>query len=167
MAVRDRLILFVAQGFGSGLFPKGPGTAGSVVGVGWFAILLFCPNLGVYLGATVASIFFSVHACGEAERILGERDPGSVVIDEIIALPVCLLPYVITRLGADGSLPGPAETFLNDGWMVLVAFAVFRLFDILKPTPIHQSQRLPSGWGVTADDVLAGVATALVMACLV
>lgn len=165
MALRDRLILFVAQGFGSGWVPKGPGTFGSIIGVAWFALLLRCPDLTSYLAACVAGVFLSVYACSEAERILKLRDPGSVVIDEIIALPICYLPYVITRSGA-GKLPDVGTAFGSDWWIVAAGFALFRLFDIAKPPPIYQSQKLPRGWGVTADDVLAGIATAVVIAVL-
>ena len=165
MALRDRLILFLAQGFGSGRAPKGPGTCGSIVGVAWFALLLQCPDLSSYLIACVAGIFISVYACSEAERILNLRDPGSVVIDEIIALPICYLPYVITRID-EGQLPNLASAFGTDWWIVAAGFALFRLFDIAKPPPIYQSQKLPRGWGVTADDVLAGIATAVVIALL-
>lgn len=165
MPFRDRLIVFVAQGFGSGWAPKGPGTFGSIVGIAWFALLLLCPNLTCYAIACVAGVFLSVYICGEAERILKLRDPGSVVIDEIIALPICYLPYVITR-GANGSLPDPVAAFTTDWWIILAGFVLFRVFDIAKPPPIYQSQKLPGGWGVTVDDALAGAFTAVAIQVL-
>jgi phosphatidylglycerophosphatase A len=167
MSARDRLVVFVAQGFGSGWSPKGPGTVGSVVGVGLFALLLLSPNLYWYAAFCVIGVFVSVHACGEAERLLELKDPGSVVIDEIIALPIVYMPFVIAGRGVDGNLPSVAETFVSHWWIVAAGFLLFRLFDIWKPPPIYQIQNLPGGWGVTADDVLAGGFAAAVLAFLV
>lgn len=163
MSAKERFIIFVAQGFGSGWAPKGPGTVGSVAGIGWFALLLLCPNLTCYLVGSVLGVLVSVYFCGAAERIMKQKDPSSVVIDEIIALPICYLPYVIKHLGEGASLPSPAETFTAHWWVVLAGFVLFRLFDILKPPPIFQVQNLPGGWGVTADDVLAGAVTAVIL----
>ncbi|MGB0582484.1 MAG: phosphatidylglycerophosphatase A [Limisphaerales bacterium] len=160
MSTGDKLIVWIAKGFGSGCVPKGPGTVGSVVGIGWFALLLLCPNFLWYSVGTVAGIPLSIWICGRAEKILNLTDPGSIVLDEIIALPICFLPLVMKH--APG-LPSVAQVF-SEQWLVVIGvFAGFRLFDIWKPWPIRQLQDLHGGLGVTIDDVLAGVYVAIIL----
>jgi phosphatidylglycerophosphatase A len=148
----DKLVVFVAKGFGTGCVPKAPGTVGSVAGVAWVAILLLPGDRNLYLTATVLGVFASVWFCGRAEEILQLHDPGSIVIDEIVALPICFLPLVLR----DGGLSDVQTVFVENWWWAPLVFGLFRLFDIWKPWPVNQIQNLPGGWGVTADDVLAG-----------
>ncbi len=150
------LSLWVAQGFGIGRIPVAAGTFGSVLGLGWFALLLALGNLWSFLAGTVVGLGLSVWLCGEGERILQKKDPGSVVLDEVAALPVCFLSWIIWCLVKSGSFPTPSELFSPRGWVItLGVFALFRLFDIAKPWPVKQSQAFPGGWGITIDDVLA------------
>lgn len=154
----DRLLLWVAQGFGSGRAPFAPGTFGSVVGFGWFALLLAAGNVWIYAAGTLAGIAASVWCCGKAEKILQQTDPGSVVLDEICAIPVCFAAAVGLQLYHTGQMPLLAEFFSARTWPLAVGvFLAFRFFDVLKPWPVRQSQALPGGWGVTVDDVLAGI----------
>jgi phosphatidylglycerophosphatase A len=148
--------LWVAQGFGAGRIPVAPGTFGSVVGVVWFLALLAPGSIAVYLVGSLAGVFVSVWLCGVGERILNEKDPGSVVLDEIIAMPICFLAVVGIHLWKTGMLATPGH-FLQAWPVTLAIFALFRFFDIAKPWPVHQSQSLPGGWGVTVDDVLAAL----------
>ena len=156
------MILFVAQGFGVGRIPFAPGTWGSLVGLLWFAALLATRRYELYLFGALCGVGLSVWLCGAAEKILKQKDPSSVVLDEIIALPFCFLPWVTAGWLKSGKLPA-LESFLSGrGLLVVVAiFVLFRIFDILKPWPVRQSQRLPGGWGVTVDDLLAAVYVAL------
>lgn len=152
-------MVFVAEGFGSGRLRPGPGTWGSVVGVAWFLLLLVPASPWAFAVGGLAGIGLAVWVCGEAERRLNRHDPGSVVLDEIVAIPLCFLPQVILPLLADrGGFPG-CETFLRawPWWWVPAGFAAFRVFDIFKPWPIRALQRLPGGWGVVADDVVAAL----------
>jgi phosphatidylglycerophosphatase A len=150
--------LWVAQGFGVGRIPVAPGTFGSVVGVLWFGLLLMTGNLWLFIAGTIATVALSVWLCGAAERILGQTDPGSVVLDEIAAMPVCFLGWVAVLASKTGALPKCADFFSPHTWpLTLGVFAAFRFFDIAKPWPVYQSQSLPGGWGVTIDDVLAAV----------
>ncbi len=152
------MILFVAQGFGVGRIPFAPGTFGSVVGMLWMTLLLAIGSFWCYLAALFGSAALSVWLCGEAERILGKPDPGSVVLDEIVAIPLCFLAWILAHLQHSGSMPAPAEFLGGGGWAyTLATFVAFRFFDIAKPWPVHQSQRLPGGWGVTMDDLLAAL----------
>jgi len=162
--IKNFLILFIAQGFGSGLSPKAPGTFGSVVGILWFWLLLAGGNLWIYLAGIVLSTAFSVWCCDKAEKLLGKQDPGCVVLDEIIALPICFLGPILLFYFRNGTFP-EMETFLgNHGWYwSLAGFALFRFFDILKPWPVGQSQKLPGGLGITIDDALAGIWVSLIL----
>jgi phosphatidylglycerophosphatase A len=161
----DRWKLWIAQGLGSGRVPRAPGTAGSVVGIAWTAVLLLPQSWTVLIAGALLGSAASVWLCGEAERILGRRDPGSVVLDEIIALPWCFAAWIALEFHRTGHLPRPAELVTDGGWLVtLGVFAAFRFFDVLKPPPVRQSQALPGGWGVTVDDLLAAVYVNLVTA---
>jgi phosphatidylglycerophosphatase A len=139
----------IASGGGSGFFPIAPGTAGSLVGVAIGALLLrYAPFL-------LPSVTWAVFACGlvavraatglpwrKAAKVEGD-DPGWVVIDEIAGQLCALL-----------LLPGPS-------WAgMLLAFALFRLFDIAKPGPIGWLDRQGGALGIMADDVLAGLLAA-------
>src|ERR1700716_1249273 len=83
--------LWLAQGFGAGRIPFMPGTFGSALGILWTIILLATRNLWWYLIGTAAGLLLSVWLCGAAERILRKKDPSSVVLDEISAMPICFL----------------------------------------------------------------------------
>jgi phosphatidylglycerophosphatase A len=150
--------LWLAQGFGIGRIPVAPGTFGSVVGVLWFAVLLLTGNLWLFIAGAFAAIALSVWLCGAAEEVLGQTDPGCVVLDEIAAVPLCFLGLVVVQFCQSGSLPAPASFFSTHSWpWTLGVFVAFRFFDVAKPWPVRQSQSLPGGWGVTVDDLLAAV----------
>jgi phosphatidylglycerophosphatase A len=131
-----------------------PGTWGSVAGLLYFTTFFANPeglgDVGLVLFGLVG-LYFSVAICGEAEFRLGERDPGKVVLDEFVAVPLCFIGW--TRF---------AEVAPN--WAVFLAgFGLFRLFDILKPFGISKLQDLPGGWGVTIDDTAAALAACATM----
>lgn len=160
--MKSNWIVWLAQGFGVGRIPVAPGTWGSLVGVGWALLLLSPGSLVFYLTGIVLSTLAAVLVCDRAERILGQHDPGSVVLDEIVAVPVALGGYVMLWWGQAGTMPEVAA--LAGLWPVLAAaFALFRLFDVWKPWPIRALQRLPGGWGVVADDLAAGLVSAVVL----
>ncbi len=158
-SAKNRFIVWLAQGFGAGRVPVAPGTFGSLVGVVWFALLIWPGNLWIYLIGTLAGIMASIWLGGEAERILGQHDPGSVVIDEIAAIPVSMGGWGIAfLLAVDDSLEPRSSLeffFLKYPVIIIVCFLLFRAFDIWKPWPVKQSQSLPGGWGVTLDDLVA------------
>lgn len=151
-------VLLLAQGFGTGWSPTAPGTVGSLVGLGWFLILVASGNLWLYLVGTGVGVGISIWACGAAEQILEEKDPSSIVLDEIVALPLAFLSWLAFRWFSNGVLP-PVSWFCHGRALVLalLAFAAFRALDIWKPWPVHQSQQLAGGLGVTVDDVLAAL----------
>jgi phosphatidylglycerophosphatase A len=150
------MLLWIAQGFGVGRIPFAPGTFGSLLGILLFLLLAQTGSLFILLIACVAGFFLSVWSCGAAERVLGRKDPGSVVMDEIAAIPVCFLGWAAMLQANGGRLPS-AEYFLSGKPLAMTAalFVAFRVFDIAKPWPVRQSQDLPGGWGITCDDFLA------------
>ena len=140
---------FIALGFGSGLAPKAPGTFGTLVGLAlYWALVWLIPPLFIALLA-VPLFFVGVWACGVTGRNLGAEDHGCMVWDEIVAfLPLAAMMHASI-------------------WMQLVAFGIFRAFDILKPPPIRYFERnLKGGLGVMFDDLIAGSYTFAIMIVL-
>lgn len=129
-----------------------PGTWGSVAGLMYFTVI-FAGRYGV-IGTLLLSAlgaYVAIAICGEAEFRLARRDPGEVILDEFVAIPLCFLGWP--------ALVGPLPV-----WAVyLSGFALFRLFDITKPFGIKRLQDLPGGWGVVADDIAAALLTCAVM----
>jgi phosphatidylglycerophosphatase A len=144
--LRNRLALTLATWFGAGYAPVAPGTAGSLAAI----VIAYLMRRWVEpwqfaLWAAVLAIP-AVWAAGVTAEIVGRKDPGIVVVDEVIG-------QWITIAGA---------TTIN--WKTaLAAFLFFRLFDIWKPPPVRQLEALPGGWGINADDAMAGVYGALVV----
>jgi phosphatidylglycerophosphatase A len=162
--VKGALELWLAQGFGMGRIPFAPGTFGSVVGLLWFALLAASGKLWVYATGAILGVAISVILSGIAEKVLREKDPGSVVIDEIIAIPFCFAGWVGLLYFKQGFLPSPEYFCSRTNWAwTLGIFVLFRSFDVAKPWPVRQSQALPGGWGVTVDDLLAAVYVNLVV----
>jgi phosphatidylglycerophosphatase A len=152
------ILLWIAQGFGIGRIPFAPGTFGSLLGLVWLDLLLLPRNPWWFTLGTLAGIAISVWSCQAGERLLQQKDPGSIVIDEIAALPVCFAGWVALVLARTGAMPPPEYFVGRKTWALSVAvFVAFRILDIWKPWPVRQSQALRGGAGVTADDVLAAI----------
>jgi phosphatidylglycerophosphatase A len=135
-----------------GLRLPAPGTWGSLAGMFYFYVSFADrPSfLGILL-LNAVGLYFAVALCGEAEVRMGRKDPGEVILDEFMAMPLCYLGWT--------HLLGPLPP-----WAVLLTgFALFRFFDILKPLGIHKLQDLPGGWGIVIDDVAAALATCVVL----
>lgn len=142
---RARVAVWIATCVGVGYFPVAPGTAGSAAGLVLVAALQHVPVarpwLSASLGLMSAGIFaLGVWAAGHAERFFDRIDPGEVVIDEVVG-------QIITFL-ARPDAPGK---------YLLAGFILFRIFDVVKPFPVRRAERLPGGWGIMLDDVVAGV----------
>ena len=133
---QGKFALWIATGLGVGLVSPAPGTIGGLWGLplAWAVGLL--PGENAQLLAIVLLGLASVAICSAAARALGgSKDPQSIVLDEIAALPIVFL----------GVEPAGPAVWLA-GWLL------FRLFDITKPMPICLFERLPGGWGIMADD---------------
>jgi len=142
-----RPAVWIATGFGVGFLPVAPATWASL-----FVALVLAAIPGgsdpLILGVLIAALCpLAVWASGKAEEDLG-RDAHPIVIDEVVGMLVAVWGI---------STVGRAPLVLGLG------FLWFRLFDILKPFPIRQSQALPGGWGVVVDDLLAGAASNLML----
>lgn len=141
---------FIALGFGSGLMPKGPGTAGTLVGWLLFPFVRAPLSDPLFGGLLLASFLFGILACERTGRALGVADHGGIVWDEIVAIWLVLWFTPPTL-----------------AWQT-TAFVLFRFFDIVKPPPIRWvDERTRGGLGVMFDDLLAAGYTLLVLALLV
>jgi phosphatidylglycerophosphatase A len=141
----DKPALFIARALGAGKSPYAPGTVGSLLAV-ILAPWCFYP-LEFWWRVVLLVVLFVIGAWagGRAARILNKKDPGEVVIDEVLGqwLTILWLPVFVW-------------------WQLVLAFILFRLFDITKPWIIRISEDwLPGGWGIMLDDVMAGGAAAL------
>ncbi len=147
---------YIAFGFGAGLAPKAPGTFGTLVGIPfWFALGGLVP--WVY-GATVLVLFvLGCWICGRSAERLGVHDYGGIVFDEVVGYLVTTVPM----------LPGLGLPHLPGWGGVILAFGLFRFFDILKPWPIRALDRhVGGGTGIMIDDIVAGLFAAVAMVAL-
>jgi phosphatidylglycerophosphatase A len=139
-----KLARVLATWFGCGLAPIAPGTAGAAAAVLLSAVFGWGPAAN--LGAGVLAGLVGIWASTTEARSSGRKDPGHIVIDEVAG-------QWLTLAGA---------TTMNwKSW--LLGFLLFRLFDIWKPVPVRQLERLPEGSGIMADDLMAGVYGAVVL----
>lgn len=128
-----------------------PGTWGSVAGLLYFTVFLYPAGVVGNLIFSAIGSYLAVALCGEAEFRLGRKDPGEVILDEFVAMPLCFLGWPV--------LVGPLPA-----WAIfLLGFGLFRLFDIVKPFGIRKLQDLPAGWGVVVDDLAAALAACATM----
>jgi phosphatidylglycerophosphatase A len=173
-SAKDYLALAIAT-CGVGYLPLAPGTWGSLLGVGIYLGLqsligpfmrtvarpnsvLFISPWSLFLAAELALItlitLIGIWAASRTEKLSGRKDPGKVVIDEVAGQLIALLP-IAPRL--------------DPGWIsIIVAFLLFRLFDIVKPYPARRFEKLEAGLGIMSDDIVAGayaaVGTSLIIA---
>ena len=136
---------WVAFGFGSGLLPVAPGTAGTLIGIPVVILFQFLPTTVMLLGVLLI-VLLSVWLSGVVTRQIGIEDHPSIVIDEIAGYVVAMTMIPLTW------------------WTVTVGFVIFRLFDVYKPPPANWLDRnCTGGFGITADDVVAGIYTNLIL----
>jgi phosphatidylglycerophosphatase A len=168
-STKDYLALGIAT-CGVGYLPLAPGTWGSLVGIGLYFLVrrglisvLFgiAPDLGLnnfhlfYVVTALEILFVTVlsligfWSASRTEKLSAKKDPGKVVIDEVAGQFIALIPVPFV-LGAPW-------------WTVVVAFILFRFFDIVKPYPARRLESLPGGLGIMADDLVAGIYAALVV----
>jgi len=147
----NRLRTLLVTGLGTGYLPIAPGTWGSAAVVAIYLLLtavgggrtwVLSAGMGVI---AVAGTVVCVRLGGFAETHFGVKDPSAVTIDEwagqalsLIAVPAC------------DDWPGRFA-------VAVTAFLAFRLFDIVKPSPANRAQKLPAGWGIVIDDLIAGI----------
>jgi phosphatidylglycerophosphatase A len=142
----DRLAVLIATVFGVGYAPIAPGTVGSVVTV---VFLGLCPFSRAGLVAfLVVVVVVGTWAAHRAERVIGGKDPGAIVIDEVAGMTLSVIAF-----------PLPLTTAV-----LAAGLALFRVFDVIKPPPARESQRIKGGVGVMIDDLIAGLYALAVIA---
>ena len=133
------IIMFLATGFYSGRLPKAPGTWGSLVALPIHFLLLKL-SFNAYLISLGILFLLAISTAGSAEKILDTKDPGCIVIDEIIGMLIALF-----------ALPATPVVFV-------LGFILFRIFDIFKPFPVSWlDTHLNGGVGIVMDDIMAGL----------
>ncbi len=148
MNFKEKTAVFLGTGLYIGRIPVMPGTFGSGLGL-LLCFTLSCVPLIVAANLVIGFIIVSIWISQEAEKSLGQKDPGCIVIDEMAGMVVTLLgmPFTITT--------------------VVTGFFLFRLLDIVKPPPIRFIQdTFEGGAGVVMDDVAAGVAGNIILQLL-
>jgi len=136
--MKDFIATAIATGFGSGYSPVAPGTAGSLVGLALFWAVHHLPLAG-QVAATAVAFALGVVSASRVARRLGLEDPGLVVADEVAGMWITLLGLPLTGVTA------------------AAGFVLFRILDVFKPYPARDLERLPGGWGIMCDDVMAGI----------
>src|SRR4051812_27088597 len=142
--------VIIATGFWLGRAPFTPGTFGAILGLPLAWAISFLPNIGLQAAVILVGCLVGIPICTLAARQLGGlKDPGCIVLDEIASLPITffLVPH----------------NLIGRPLVLLIGFALHRLFDITKPPPARQLERLPEGLGIMADDWAAGIYSCLAL----
>jgi len=140
---KTNILHWLAFGFGAGFSPKAPGTVGTAVALLPY-LLLANASILLYVVVVIAALLLGVWICGRTAEDLGVHDHGGIVWDEFVGLWIALFLVPLDVI-----------------W-ITCGFLLFRLLDIIKPWPIKWAdKRVPGGWGIMLDDVLAGIMAAL------
>ena len=146
----------IATSLGVGYLPVAPGTWGALLGIVlWLPLYLWCPaelDFWVTAAAIVIVGIAGTWASNESEKYWG-KDPVVACVDETVGQWVSLLPLCM-------------GVSVVPWWEILVSLALFRLFDIFKPLGIRRLENLPGGWGMMADDIAAGLLSAMILLLL-
>ena len=129
---------------GIGLIPVAPGTFGSIFA--WIIFIFLSHFINMFF-LTIASLFFAIWICEKAAKDLIEKDHKSIVIDELVGMWISLIPVIYI-----------VSTQKDRIIYAVIAFILFRFFDILKPFPIsYFDQKIKNGIGIVLDDCIAGI----------
>ncbi len=135
-----------------GLRLPAPGTWGSAAGLLYTLLLFRHLSWAETVVYTLIASYVAVAFTGEAARRMGRIDPGEVILDEFVVMPLVFLGW---HSGYTAHLP--------DWAVALAGFGLFRFYDILKPLGIHRLQSWPGGWGIVVDDVAAALAACITL----
>ena len=141
----NHVAVFIATFGYVGYFPIAPGTAGSLAALVLYAAVRWIGTPAAEVVTIVAVFAIGIWAATGTERALERKDPGPVVIDEVLGMLITLAFMPLSW------------------WGIAVGFLLFRIFDVIKPFPAGRLEHLPSGLGIMADDAMAGVYAHLVM----
>lgn len=137
----------LAFGFGSGLSPKAPGTAGTVAAIPFYLLWVHVlPNIYAYAAMLLVATLVGFYLCGKTAKDLGVHDHGGIVWDEFVGFWLTMM-------------------FAPAGWFWLIAgFVLFRFFDVIKPWPIGWlDKKVSGGVGIMIDDIVAGIFALIVL----
>lgn len=146
MTLRDRAAICCATCLMIGKIPVAPGTFGTVAGIPLCLLVSTMSPLAAVLSIAAFTVL-AVWAADRGARILGTKDPGCIVIDEMAGI-------LVTFLGLPMNVA-----------LLFAGFFLFRLLDIVKPFPIRRLEKLPGGIGIVADDVAAGAIANILLRC--
>lgn len=147
---KNHPIHFLAFGLGSGAAPKAPGTFGTLAAMPFLFLFQFqyqsLLGLSAFIGLLIVSFVIGVYFCEVTSNDMGVHDHGGIVWDEFVGLWITFILVPLTW------------------WTLILGFALFRFFDILKPWPIKWlDKKVEGGFGIMIDDVLAGI---FALACM-
>lgn len=143
-----RIAVLIATVGYCGYFPIAPGTVGSAAGLVVYLLVWWAGSPVLEVGLIAATFAAGAWAATHAERFFGGIDPGPVVIDEVLGMLITL-------------------AFIPVSWpAALAGFVIFRVFDVLKPYPANRLEQLHGGFGIMADDAMAGVYSNIVLRLL-
>lgn len=146
----------IATSFGAGFLPVAPGTWGALVSIVlWLPLYLWCSFYVTFFVTLSAVIIYGIAgtwASSESEKYWG-KDPVAACADETVGQWISLLPLC----GGVAEIPW---------WEILLSLALFRFFDIFKPLGIRSMEKLPRGYGMMADDILAGIYSVIILMAL-
>lgn len=133
-----KLVLLFANGFGTGLSPFASGTTGTAPGIiiAFLLARLWWPWQSLIC---IVMTLLAIPICDAAEKIYGKKDDGRVVADEYLTFPICLIGL----------------NWIENLWILPMAFVVCRILDIWKPFPARQAQELKGGLGIVVDDFVS------------
>ena len=138
---------FLALGFGSGLIKKAPGTFGTLVAIPFFLFLQFLSQSLIYL-FIITMFFIGIYVADKTSQALAMKDPSCIVIDEVVGFLLLLILV--------GHLTGNGISITKIDF--ILAFILFRIFDIWKPFPINLLERkFKGGFGIMIDDIGAAI----------
>ncbi len=135
----NQLALILATFGYVGYFPIAPGTAGSLAALVLFALVRRVGMPAFELATIVVVLVLGIWAANKTEEVLGRKDPGAIVIDEVLGMLMTLALLPLSTFG------------------VFVGFLLFRVFDVIKPYPAARMEHLKGGPGVMMDDAVAGI----------
>jgi len=165
------IALWIATAGGVGFGPWAPGTWGALLAVGLFALLFHRLGTPLYVLLVLGICGAGTWASSQVESYFGRKDDGRVVIDEVAGQLIALIPVVplrdlpLSSIRLPGFQGGSGAVEIDIWWVLVVTgFVAFRWFDIRKPGPVKWAEdRFESGWGVMADDLVAGVLAAFIV----
>lgn len=144
----DRVAYFIATAGYVGRVPFAPGTAGSLVGVALYLLVRLSGSWIVEGAVVVLALLAGIWSAQVTERVVGRKDPGIIVVDEVLGMLVTLAFLDVTMSAA------------------AAGFLLFRFFDVLKPFPAGRLEHLRGGFGVMMDDAVAGLYSHIVLRLL-